>query len=1032
MYFIFYNGIDSFFNGGDNVFYVNDKVKNKFDNDDYFDGEEYVKKIKEAIRNEDIKSIGVYGKWGIGKTSIIKNVINELIEEGVYQKNQIVEYNAWKYSEYDFMRDFLIICSNTIEGQRKAQEREESYYSDKSEDRQLYIMLWKKIGQFISTSWRVLLFIIFLYAIGVIGILWINSIQPNWFDCADLLTPLTLTLISFILPLFLVSEITHKSESKKFSPEQFARDFVEIVANKSVLIFIDDIDRCSYEEIKSTFDTLKTFILDEKNKVKFIIPVDPNILFNSLDDQTYDYFSKIIDFSVEIKNYNKVKFEPLKEEILENVDERYKRIAIDGLYLASKFYIDTPRKMKKFANEFINEIYNYSSEEINDKGYMFAKLIILKNEFPKYYNSLIRNYDAIRQLTNEEISNYNSNDGVENNKNGIFFNSKMLDFLSKTNNVDLYNFPMYEYKMTYAEYKIKAICENPVPKNKFEENIKIDLKDNIDTLSYEFKENIIKQIENNKFLYSDPIRRICFLVYEFSKQKNNSYFKKLYQQLMNQFSKIAEDTNLYINADKEGTTIKYINIKYITESIQDYVLFLINQELDYQEDILINKILEIVHNNLDNTFNYCEDDLYNFTQLLTINRTIYSDKVINIIEKFLISNFNKYSSNYKWYFKYGFEHGKKCFVQSIYELAREKEDIDKTIYKEFLTKRYSNQNMNEYFEAIINNISNILLYPTKYDFLIEPIITNIESSDVDDEKIDKMIENTKLISTNEIINNFILSMIGKLRASKTYSRSNLNNIMIEIGKEYNATNPLRIELKNFINKCELDEIKLILGYENEKNAFNNFNIFKNYEITFDDSNDEMFNIICNTYCLFEGYVIKSDFERHGIVLANHKEQIKTVIKENINYTIYLACDFNNDEIDLIDLKEMDINELQLEYIENNYLISKLANQLKNNINNYIKQIKDNKDNKEIIKEQVSSFLSDANKLYVDLNYSDKTLWTKLKIIDNYIALNELIDVYYIPELKKFEGIVNLFKTGKYKDNYSKDNIFADRIIAGIN
>ena len=187
----------------------------------------------------------------------------------------------------------------------------------------------------------------------------------------------------------MVSEITHKSVSKKFSPEQFARDFEDIVKDKKILIFIDDIDRCNYQEIKSTFDTLKTFILDENYNVKFIIPVDPNVILNSLDDQTYDYFSKIIDYSIEIKNYTKVKFEPLKEEIISNVKEEYKNIANDGLYLASKFYIDTPRKMKKFANEFVNEIYNYSSDEIYDKGYMFAKLIILKNEFPNYYHSLI-------------------------------------------------------------------------------------------------------------------------------------------------------------------------------------------------------------------------------------------------------------------------------------------------------------------------------------------------------------------------------------------------------------------------------------------------------------------------------------------------------------------------------------------------------------------------------------------------------------------------------------------------------------------
>lgn len=134
------------------MYYINDKVKNKFDENDYFDGKEYVQKIKEAVRNDDIKSIGVYGKWGIGKTSIIKNTISELIDEKEYKENEIIEYNAWKYNEYDFMRDFLIVCSNKIEGSKAAAEREESYYSDSSEDRQLYIMLWKKFWTFLKKS----------------------------------------------------------------------------------------------------------------------------------------------------------------------------------------------------------------------------------------------------------------------------------------------------------------------------------------------------------------------------------------------------------------------------------------------------------------------------------------------------------------------------------------------------------------------------------------------------------------------------------------------------------------------------------------------------------------------------------------------------------------------------------------------------------------------------------------------------------------------------------------------------------------
>lgn len=1015
------------------MFYINDKVKEKFDSDDYFNGDEYVKKIKAAIKIDDIKSIGVYGKWGIGKTSIIKNAISELIEENEYSANNVVEYNAWKYSEYDFMRDFLIVCSNKIEGKQAAKEREESYYSDNSEERQLYTLLWKKLCEFLKKSWVVLFIIFIVYIFAIVGILYINYLNPQWYDCADLITPLTLTIISFILPLFLVSEITHKSVSKKFSPEQFARDFHDIVEDKKVLIFIDDIDRCNYEEIKSTFDTLKTFILDENYNVKFIIPVDPNILFSSLENQTYDYFSKIIDYPIEIKNYTIVRYEPLKEDILKNVDEEYKSIVNDGLYLASKFYIDTPRKMKKFSNEFINEIYNYSSEEIKDKGYMFAKLIILKNEFPNYYDSLIRNYDTIMQLTNDRINDYSNTDKEENDRDkyGIVFNSKLLDFLSKTNNVDLYDFPMYEYKITYEEYKIKAICEAPIIKNKFDDNNLIDLNKNEKELSYEFTENVIHPIENNKFLYSDPIRRVCFLVYEFSKQRNNSCFKKLYNELMKYFDMISKDTNLYINENRDGTNVKYLNIKYIIECIEDYLLYLKNKNIDIQEDELINKLLEIICNDLDNTFKYCEEDLFNLTQSMSLDKEINNDSLISIIEKFLISDFNKYSQDMDWYFKYGNKHGKNCFVQNIYELAKIQSDFDKSLYSDYLTKRYSCNSINEYIETINNNISEILQDPLKYSFLIEPIISNLDNSDAKDEVIENLLNNTKLISTDETINKLIISMILKLRKSSSYDSNKIKEILINIGKEYNSTEPIRFELKGLIINCTMNEKKLILDYDEEKNIFNNFNILKEYEVSFDKDDEKIFETLCKTYCFHEEYVVSSDLERHGFNLLIHKDKIKEIINADINSTIYLANDFNEDEINMFKLNELDINELHLDYIDNKYLLSKIINQLKDNIDSCIKMIRANKDDKEIIKEQVNIFLSNVNKLYVDLKYSDKTLWTKLKIIDEYISLNELIDVYYIPTLKEYEGIIKLFETGKYKENYSKKNIVADRILSGI-
>lgn len=1012
------------------MYYINDKVKEHFHNDDYFDGKEYVKKIKEAVQNTDIKSIGVYGKWGIGKTSIIKNTINELVAEGIYKENQIVEYNAWKYNKYDFMRDFLIVCSNKIEGESKAKDREESYYSDSSEDRQLYYMVWKKLWTFIKKSWQVLLFLLILYIICIIVIIYFNNLYPKIYDSADLITPLTLTLISFILPLFLVSEISHKSISRKFSPEQFARDFEEIVKNKKILIFIDDIDRCSSDEIKSTFDTLKTFILDESYNVKFIIPVDPNILLSSLDEKTYDYFSKIIDFSIEIKRYPKVMFEPLKNEILNDVIEEYKAVVSDGLYLASKFYIDTPRKMKKFANEFINEMYNYSPNEIIGKGYMFAKLIILKNEFPNYYQNLIRNYNAINEVTKSEILRYSSYDYKESTeqKQGIIFSTNLLDFLSKTDSVDLHDFPMYESKISYSEYKIKAICEEPFTKNKFDENIKVDLKENETYLNYELTENIINPLLNGRFLYNEPLKIICFLFTEFEKQKNCDVLKKYFDTIINNFDVIENDKNLFISKND----VLVLNVSYIQDCLKEYVQLVREKNeklLDYN---LIKKVLEYVQNNICDKFELIEDDLIEFVKIFKYEKNIDDLNLIEIIENFLSNNFEKYHREFDWYLKYSPKSGNNCYVINIIELLKKNANLNIELIENYLNERYLTINTSTYFNCVSQNIKDILLNPNGYKCILNPLINNFDVSNIQFEELERVIYETNYLSDSDIINEFILIIIKQMKNSEGYNEEKYKLHIKELGIQYEKSDKINESLKKFLKNCNEDDKYTILNYDNENKIFENFNVLKKSELMFNNNvNDPILEILCNTYCKYEDFVIEADMERHGINLSNIKSEVKKIIKENINKTLYLASEFSEEDVKSINFESLNVNEIHFKYISNKYILSKITELLIKNIDDSIKKIKLNKDDKELIKKEVDKLLLSANQLYAEIGYSDKTLWTKLKKINEFLALNEMLCSYYIPKLKEYPGLINLFKVGKYKDNYMKNNVYADKILIGI-
>ena len=413
------------------------------------------------------------------------------------------------------------------------------------------------------------------------------------------------------------------------------------------------------------------------------------------------------------------------------------------------------------------------------------------------------------------------------------------------------------------------------------------------------------------------------------------------------------------------------------------------------------------------------------------SKNINNSCFIKIIVKFLKSDFEKYHKEFSWYFEFSPNASNPCYVSNIINLLKNNKELaDKTILN-YLNDRYETTNTGTYFQELSSNINEILSDPLKYRIIIEPIITNLRGKDVSFDKFEEFLTKTKLISSNKFINKLILKVIEEMKKSSNFDEEKYNNILTDIGIEYKKSTPIRHELRDLIVKCNINEQKLILGYNEENNSFRNFNLLKEYGDVFVQKADELFEIISNSYCEEDGNVVKSDLERHGFNIKDYKQKILYLLSKNLNQTIYLADLFTKEEIKDIDLSGIEIENLDFENIENKELLSKITNQIKIILDECIKVIKTNKDNKDIVKEQVNRFLLHADILYCKMKYSDQTLWTKLKTIDKYLALNEIIESYYIPKLKEYNNLVGLFSAGKYKDNYLRNNICADKIILGI-
>jgi hypothetical protein len=360
-------------------------------NIDYIDFQNYINAICRIIDNKNLHpcSLGVFGDWGSGKSSLMKMVSEK------YESNEdvlVIKFNGWLFEGYEDAKTVLmgrivdeIVAKRTL--------------SEKAKD--LAFKLFKKID-FMKVGGT-----LFKYGISF------ATMGPAGLAIAS--TTDALSKFKDIKPEEYLKEKKESPENDiRSSIQEFHKNFEELLDEtklKNIIVFIDDLDRCCPDTIIATLEAIKLFLF-VKNTI-FIIGADERLIkyavrkrFPEIPGDNAevgrDYLEKLIQFPIripflsswEIETYinllfSKLYLEDEKFEILRNkiFEEKNK----SNLSYSFVLNIDTISKL------LVNEINSDHKEALLLSAQITPVLTIGLNGNPRqckrFLNTLLLRYE---------------------------------------------------------------------------------------------------------------------------------------------------------------------------------------------------------------------------------------------------------------------------------------------------------------------------------------------------------------------------------------------------------------------------------------------------------------------------------------------------------------------------------------------------------------------------------------------------------------------------------------------------------------
>lgn len=439
--------------------------------DDRFHHDTYANILLEIIKEVDPPcNIGLFGRWGSGKTSIIRILMKKIDDKGVSgQKIAYFEFDAWKYAG-DSIREQILLQLNHKFGTCKEQDIKDKLFciiekeipvKNENGITKKIKEIWHQAPLFLSS-----LLIVFLIS----AVLMLFKVNVSNIIVPLLLIPLFLEFISKI-DSTTISMGRKQTLPTRESPAQFEEIFTGIIDSieaDRVVIIIDNLDRCPGKIAIEMLSMIKTFM--DNKKCIYISPCDDEALrkhLNQANGKEYstedapEFLRKFFQTSIKIPPFIDEDIEIFTKNLNSELKYPFGEGVIDVIKSA---YTKNPRRMKHALNKLTT--LKLLAHKIENGGVIckgtitrniefLAKISIIEEEWPTFYQELLDDgnlLDDIESYIREYPRKHNTIDELFEKNKGLehFLNANRLITAEDTSPFLMLNQTSYEVALPDA------------------------------------------------------------------------------------------------------------------------------------------------------------------------------------------------------------------------------------------------------------------------------------------------------------------------------------------------------------------------------------------------------------------------------------------------------------------------------------------------------------------------------------------------------------------------------------------------------